>query len=99
IARMASIGHVFVGLAIARLHDRIAQSPSNPRAAERTTRVRVAGAAAFSVLALFPDADVIGFRFGVEYGSEWGHRGALHSLVAAVVIALAATPVVVRDVK
>ncbi|MBR9921257.1 MAG: metal-dependent hydrolase [Bacteroidetes bacterium] len=33
--------------------------------------------------AILPDADVIGFRFGVEYGSFWGHRGFTHSFLFA----------------
>lgn len=33
--------------------------------------------------AMFPDADVIGFSFGIEYSSFWGHRGFSHSLVFA----------------
>jgi inner membrane protein len=35
----------------------------------------------WSLLSLLPDADVIGFAFGVGYGDAWGHRGATHSLV------------------
>ncbi len=42
-------------------------------------RIIVAG----MVLAMLPDADVIGFRLGIEYGDAWGHRGASHSLVSA----------------
>ncbi len=32
------------------------------------------------LLAAFPDADVLGFNWGVPYGSLWGHRGMTHSL-------------------
>jgi inner membrane protein len=32
---------------------------------------------------IFPDADVLGFKFGVDYDSFWGHRGFTHSLVFA----------------
>ena len=42
-----------------------------------------AAMAGWSLLALVPDADVIGFLFGVPYGAAWGHRGATHSLVFA----------------
>ena len=45
--------------------------------------------AAWSALSLLPDADVIGFSLGVEYGDPWGHRGATHSLTFAVVAGLA----------
>ena len=40
-------------------------------------------------LAVLPDADVVGFKFGIEYADQLGHRGASHSmLVAATVAAL-----------
>jgi inner membrane protein len=40
----------------------------------------VASAATWSVLSMLPDADVMGFTFGIQYEDEWGHRGATHSL-------------------
>jgi len=45
--------------------------------------------AAWSALSLLPDADVIGFSFGIHYGAPWGHRGATHSLAMAVAVGLA----------
>lgn len=45
------------------------------------------------VLAMLPDADVIGFKFGIAYASEWGHRGASHALFVALIAALLITPV------
>jgi inner membrane protein len=30
-----------------------------------------------------PDFDVIGFRYGIQYGDPWGHRGMTHSLLFA----------------
>lgn len=39
-----------------------------------------------ALLAMAPDLDVIGFRFGIGYGSEWGHRGFTHSLLFAALI-------------
>lgn len=36
-----------------------------------------------------PDVDVLGFRFGVRYGSVWGHRGLTHSIVFAAALAAA----------
>ena len=45
---------------------------------------RVAGA----VCAVLPDADVIGFAFGIEYGDFLGHRGFTHSLCFAALMAL-----------
>ena len=55
-----------------------------------TTRVWLAGV----MCAALPDVDVIGFRFGVQYGDLLGHRGLTHSLtfagvLAAVVVAVA----------
>jgi inner membrane protein len=47
------------------------------------TRLAVAGA----VLAMLPDADVLGFKLGVAYADDFGHRGATHSLVFAALLA------------
>lgn len=38
--------------------------------------------------AMLPDADVIGFGLGIDYADSWGHRGASHSLLFAVIAAL-----------
>ncbi|MDR3428416.1 metal-dependent hydrolase [Silvimonas sp.] len=35
-----------------------------------------------------PDLDTLGFRFGVAYGSDFGHRGATHSIVFAIALGL-----------
>jgi inner membrane protein len=32
-------------------------------------------------LTCFPDIDVIAFRFGIPYESQWGHRGFTHSFL------------------
>jgi inner membrane protein len=40
-----------------------------------------------AVCAALPDVDVLGFRFGVPYGSLWGHRGFTHSIVFAAALA------------
>jgi len=71
---MASIGHVAVGMAAAR-------ASSTGRATVATWRSMVS----WSALSLLPDADVIGFSFGVQYGDPWGHRGATHSLAFALI--------------
>jgi inner membrane protein len=42
----------------------------------------------YAALALLPDADVIGFALGVRYADPWGHRGATHSLLFALLVAL-----------
>ena len=42
-------------------------------------------------LAMLPDADVISFKFGVEYADQFGHRGASHALLVAAIVAGLAT--------
>jgi inner membrane protein len=44
-----------------------------------------------AVCSAIPDLDVIGFSFGVHYGDFLGHRGFTHSLLFAVLLAIAAT--------
>jgi inner membrane protein len=71
---MASIGHIAVGLAGARVYG----------------RARAAGGPVMlllSAVSLSPDLDVIGMRLGVPYGATWGHRGATHSLAMAIAAA------------
>jgi inner membrane protein len=71
---MASIGHLAVGLAAGRIH-----TPG--RLALWTWTGLLVG------LSYLPDVDVLGFRFGIPYGAPFGHRGALHSLPAALLCA------------
>jgi inner membrane protein len=71
---MASLGHIAVGMAAARVY-RDGPPP------------RWSSMALWSTLSLLPDADVIGFALGVEYGDPWGHRGATHSLTFAMAVA------------
>jgi inner membrane protein len=73
---MASLGHIAVGMAAARI-DRPAPVPQWPSMAW------------WSALSLLPDADVVGFALGVNYGDAWGHRGATHSFAFSVVVGLA----------
>jgi inner membrane protein len=73
---MASIGHVAVGMAAARV-DRDNAAP------------RWSSMAWWSALSLLPDIDVVGFALGVEYGDPWGHRGATHSLTFAIAVGAA----------
>jgi len=40
------------------------------------------------VCSILPDADVIGFPFGIPYDSFWGHRGFSHSLFFAALVAI-----------
>jgi inner membrane protein len=74
---MASLGHVAVGLAAARVYG------GGHRPSWRS-------AAAWSALSMLPDVDVIGFPLGVKYQDPWGHRGATHSFAFAVVVGVAA---------
>ena len=45
---------------------------------------------------LIPDADVIGFSFGISYGDFLGHRGFFHSIFFAVVLSLLVTSIFYR---
>ena len=75
---MASVGHVIVGMAAARLYRR-----GQPTVWSPVTLMTIWGG-----LSLLPDADVWGFPLGVAYEDPWGHRGATHSLVFAAAIAV-----------
>lgn len=90
---MASIGHIAVGMAAARLQ--------SPRAASRA--LLAISMVAWSLLSLLPDVDVVGFRFGVRYTDAWGHRGASHSfafsLALAAIVAAAASLLRLRPIR
>lgn len=75
---IASIGHIAVGASAGAFVSR-----------DRPRHVRIAWAAAGSVLAFLPDADVISFILKIPYEAPWGHRGAPHSILFAGIIALA----------
>lgn len=49
-------------------------------------RLLVAG----TVAAMLPDADVLAFKLGIAYADPFGHRGAMHSLAFAFLVALLA---------
>src|SRR5258705_2623659 len=49
------------------------------------------------VCAMLPDADVIGFSFGIQYGDMFGHRGFTHSLFFAALIGLVAADALTRS--
>ena len=40
------------------------------------------------LLSVLPDADVLGFRYGIAYGDLWGHRGLSHSISFALLFSL-----------
>lgn len=78
--RVASIGHIAIGLAARRFFER----DFDPRWAPLTSMV------VWGAISLLPDADVNAFRFGIPYEHPFGHRGATHSVVFAVVVAVIA---------
>jgi len=75
---VASIGHIAVGMAAARVY----------RRGQRTRWSLITSMFIWSLLSLLPDADVIGFSFGIRYADVWGHRGATHSFAFALGLAL-----------
>lgn len=58
---------------------------SNPRL---SSRLVAAGAA----VAILPDADIVGRYFGVPHSADFGHRGATHTLIFALLVASLALP-------
>jgi len=77
---VASFGHVAIGIAAGRL---FVAEPASKRAL-------VGAMLGFSALSLLPDADVVAFALGIPYGAPFGHRGASHSLGAALLCGLLA---------
>lgn len=78
---MASVGHLVVGGACGR-----AVCGREPGFGEFALAQGM-----MIALATWPDGDFIGFHLGIAYGAPLGHRGAAHSLLAALVAALLAT--------
>ena len=85
IGDVASLGHIAIGMAAARQHERTAPTWGT--------------LALWSALSMAPDTDVIGFSLGVEYGDPWGHRGATHSFAFALVVGTAVALAAARRVK
>lgn len=46
---------------------------------------------------VIPDADVLGFRFGIQYGDLFGHRGFFHSLVFAIMFGCVVAGIFFRE--
>ena len=46
---------------------------------------------------ILPDADVMGFGYGIPYGSTFGHRGFTHSIVFALIVAAIAAALLRRN--
>lgn len=51
------------------------------------------------ICAIFPDVDVVFFRFGIEYGDFLGHRGFFHSPFFALLLALVVVLIFYRKEK
>ena len=79
----STISHAITALSIGTCFYR----PQIPR------RVWFVGA----LCAALPDADVVGFKFGIHYSDFWGHRGFTHSLLFAAIVSSVATIVLLRD--
>jgi inner membrane protein len=52
-----------------------------------------------ALCAMLPDADVLGFAFGVGYGDLLGHRGLTHSLSFALVVGFAVVALAFREAE
>jgi len=79
---MASLGHIAVGMAAARIY----------RGEPGVQRVSWTAMLLWAALSFLPDADVIGFGLGVRYEDPWGHRGATHSLMFALALGTTTLP-------
>jgi len=79
---MACFGHVAVGLMAGRLHDQGRPVPTD-------TRGRAATLIGFGVLGMLPDFDVFAVALGTSESTAAGHRGASHSLLTALALAIA----------
>jgi inner membrane protein len=77
---MASLGHVAIGMAAGRLY----------RVREPDSKTLAFRMFALSAASLLPDADVISFGLGIPYKAPFGHRGASHSIVAALALGVLA---------
>ena len=65
---MASLfGHAFIAITLGKSFSR----------KQRTWKLIILAI----ICAIIPDADVIGFQFGISYESFWGHRGFTHSFL------------------
>ena len=79
---MASVAHFAVGLSAAKAY----QGPTESMG----ERVRVG--LWMCMLSMLPDADIIAFHLGIPYSHPYGHRGAWHSPVMAVLAAALLAP-------
>jgi len=80
---MASLSHLAVGIVAAK-HC----TPTDPHIQNQRWRIIFW----MCLLSMLPDFDVITFVMGIPYEAPWGHRGAPHSLVFALGLALLFAP-------
>ena len=62
-------------------------------------KVNVTIMTAAIICSMLPDADVIGFRFGIPYESMWGHRGISHSIFFAALLSLIVSTIIYHTLK
>lgn len=51
------------------------------------------------ICSILPDADVIGFAFGIPYADFWGHRGFFHSIFFGLITGGLATVLMIYVIK
>jgi inner membrane protein len=87
----SAFGHAIAALAIGTAFtppQRIEPATAAPAAPRSLMRLEIPRWWLLGAVAgVLPDADVIGFSFGVNYVDFWGHRGFTHSLVFAAIVA------------
>jgi inner membrane protein len=49
------------------------------------------------ICSVLPDADVIGFKFGIKYSDFFGHRGFFHSIFFAVIVGVLMSSIFFRE--
>lgn len=80
---MASLfGHAFIAISLGKSFSR----------KKRTWKIIIIAI----VCAILPDIDVVGFQFGIAYGSFWGHRGFSHSFLFALLLSVIVTSLFYR---
>jgi inner membrane protein len=81
---MAMLGHVALGLAVARAYQgRVVMAYPTAERSSRSDIPLIPACAVGVALAALPDLDLFGRHFGAQYGTDWGHRGFTHSLAFA----------------
>lgn len=84
----SAFGHAFAAVMIGKSADVLRESPAKIPFKFWLLTV---------VSAILPDADAIGFNFGIPYEHMLGHRGLTHSIAFAIVYAVAITYLFFRE--